>query len=326
MTIEIKTASVQPVRNTFSNLERRFGDKQATRYQEATYDIQPEGNEHYKPYWDKDHELVDARRTAVVMADWYDFKDPRQFYYGSYVQQRAKMQETAESNYAFFEKRNLANYLSDAIKQQVIQYLIPLRHVEHTANLNNMFGSAYGFGTALTQAFLFNGMDRLGIAQYLSRIGLILDDNSGSALVEAKQAWLEKSWWQGLRAVCERSLLIKDWFELFVLQNVVLDGLVYDLYYDQFDQQLNDNGGQDIGILTEFMREWHKDSTRWVDAVLKTAVGESEANKALIQKWVEQSQANVCEALQPLAEEILTTSALDGAVTRLNARLKKAGL
>ncbi|MDP1172158.1 hypothetical protein Q6304_30925, partial [Klebsiella pneumoniae] len=77
--------------------------------------------------------------------------------------------------YAFFEKRDLARHLSEERQAEVIRYLVPLRHLEHTANLNNMYGAAYGYGTAITQALLFDGMDRLGIAQYLSRIGLILD-------------------------------------------------------------------------------------------------------------------------------------------------------
>ena len=49
MTIEIKTATLEPVRNTFAHIERRFGDKPATRYQEATYDVQASANLHYRP-------------------------------------------------------------------------------------------------------------------------------------------------------------------------------------------------------------------------------------------------------------------------------------
>lgn len=52
MTVEIRTQTVKPVRQTFGHLARRFGDKPATRYQEATYDIQSEVNHHYKPLWD----------------------------------------------------------------------------------------------------------------------------------------------------------------------------------------------------------------------------------------------------------------------------------
>jgi phenol hydroxylase P1 protein len=56
--------------------------------------------------WKPDKTLNDHTHTALQMQDWYAFKDPRQFYYGAYVQHRARLQDTAESHY-FFEKRQL---------------------------------------------------------------------------------------------------------------------------------------------------------------------------------------------------------------------------
>ncbi|MFW1875303.1 phenol hydroxylase, partial [Acinetobacter baumannii] len=85
--------------------------------------------------------------TVLQMQDWYAFKDPRQFDYGTYVQHRARLQDTAESNFAFFEKRQLAEHVSDEVKAKVIEYLLPFRHVEQTANLHMRSGSAYGYGT-----------------------------------------------------------------------------------------------------------------------------------------------------------------------------------
>lgn len=326
MSIEIKTSTLEPVRHTFAHIERRFGDKPATRYQEATYDVQAETNFHYRPYWDPERELNDPRRTALVMQDWYALKDPRQFYYGTYVQQRAKMQEIAESNFAFFEKRGLAEQLGDAVRSEVIRYLIPLRHIEHTANLNNMYGTAYGYGTAITQALLYDGMDRLGIAQYLSRIGLLLDGNSGEVLKEAKSLWMNDPIWQGTRALCEETLVVKDWFELFLAQDLVIDTLMHELFYNQFDQKLTQNGGRDIAMLTEFMQQWNKDTGRWVDAVIKTAAAESEHNKTLMAKWIETWRGKAAEALAPVAEEMLGADALAAALTVLDKRVAKAGI
>lgn len=326
MSIEIKTATLEPVRNTFAHIERRFGDKPATRYQEATYDVASETNFHYRPLWQPDKLLQDASRTQLVMADWYAFRDPRQFYYGTYVQARAKMQEVAESNYAFFEKRNLARLLSDAQKAELIRFLVPLRHVEHTANLNNMYGTGLGMGTALTQAMLYDGMDRLGIAQYLSRIGLILDGNSGEALAQAKQYWMDDAIWQGVRALCEELMVTEDWFELLLAQDIVVDTLVYELVYKQWDAQLADNGAQDVAMLTEFMQDWWKDNQRWGDAVLKTAAAESAENRALMEQWISSWRGKAAEALAPLASEMLGEQALESAMAVLDKRLNKAGL
>ncbi|MCT7654101.1 aromatic/alkene monooxygenase hydroxylase subunit beta [Oceanimonas sp. NS1] len=326
MTLEIKTAGIEPIRQTFANISRRFGEKPASRYQEATYDVQGEANFHYRPLWEQEKQLNDKSRTVIEMADWYSFRDPRQFYYGAYVQHRARMQEGAENNYAFFEKRDLAAKLSDELKACVTRFLLPLRHVEQTANLNHMFAADYGYGTALTQAQLFAGMDRLGMAQYLSRIGLLLDGNSAGALAQAKEYWMTDPAWQGLRALCEETLVTKDWFELFTAQSLVLDTLLHDVIYRQLDAWLVTNDGRDLGLLTEFMLECHKDLGRWSDSVFKVAANESEANRQQLLQWTEKWRGKAADALSPLVRDMLGDDALQEALIALDTRIAKAGI
>ncbi len=327
MTIEIKTAKMETVRNTFGHIKRRFGDKPATRYQEATYDIASQTNFHYKPLWDQDHELNDPSRTAIKMEDWYALKDPRQFYYGTYVQNRSKMQENAENNYGFFEKRNLAEKLPEAVRTAIIKYMIPVRHIEQAANLNNMYcTSNANYCTAVAQATLFEAMDRFGAAQYFSRIGLLLDGNSGDCLTEAKGEWMNNPIWQGVRAYCEKTLTIKDWFETFIAQNIVLDTLMNDLYYNQLSNWLDQNGGADVAMLTEFMSERAKDSQRWSDSVLKTVCAENEDNANQIKSWISTWRIRAQSALEPLASDMLGDDALANAFAALEARMKKIGI
>ena len=79
MTLEIKTSNLQPIRQTYAYIERRFGNKPATRYQEVSFDVQGATNFHYRPLWKPEKSLNDQTHTALVMQDWYVFKDPRQF-------------------------------------------------------------------------------------------------------------------------------------------------------------------------------------------------------------------------------------------------------
>lgn len=326
MTIEIKTSTMKPVRNTYAHIERRFGDKPATRYQEATYDVHSTHNFHYKPLWDQERELNDPARTAIVMGDWYDLKDPRQFYYGPYVQNRAKMQENAENNFNFFEKRGLAENLDSSLKQKMIELVIPMRHVEVAANLNNMYGTAHGVGTAVTQALIFEAMDRFGNAQYFSKIGLLLDENTGESLSHAKEHWMNNPAWQGVRAYCEKTLTIKDWFEAFIAQDIVLDTLTNDIYYRQLDEWLSNNGGRDILMLTEFMQDRAKESQRWSDSILKTVIAESEHNANQIRAWISTWRIRAQEALEPLTSALLTDKAMAESFAVLEKRLAKVGL
>ena len=326
MSVEIKTTTVEMIRNTFSHTRRRFGDKVASRYQEASFDIEATTNFHYRPLWQPDKLLNDATRTAVVMADWYAVSDPRQYYYGAYVQARAKMQENAEHDYAFCEKREMLANLSSQNVQLISSLLLPLRHAELGANMNNSNIAADGFGTSVTQMHMFQAMDRLGIAQYLSRIGLMLNDGDVLLLAQAKQQWLNAPAWQGVRRYVEDTLVVRDWFELTVAQNVVSDGLVYPLLFHKLDEQLSANGAGQVGMLTEFMRLWFAESQRWVDALLKTVINESAGNKALVESWVDRWSQRSIEALRPLVGLGLDESALDAVCSEFAARLKKVGL
>ncbi|NIB42229.1 phenol hydroxylase [Pseudomaricurvus alkylphenolicus] len=327
MQIDIKTADVTPLRQTFKHVQERIGDnKPASRYQEATIALQPEANFHYRPYWDSANELYDKNRTAIVMEDWYAFRDPRQFYYGSWTIARAKQQDSTERNFSFVEQRDLLSLMSDEWRQVVADVLLPLRHVEYGANLNNYYVTSYGYGAAITQLTAFAGMDRLGIAQYLSRIGLILDGNTGELLNQAKEDWLQAERWQSLRRLMEDLLVVEDWFELLVAQTLVLDGLLYPLVYERMDKAVSENGGSSLAMLTEFMSEWFGESKRWVDATLKTAAQESEANREQLQSWINHWLPKVEAALLPVAERVFESEAedvLEELKTELSVRLKK---
>ncbi len=330
MQVDIRTTSVTQLRNTFSHVARRLGsDKAASRYQEATFDLQSTVNFHYRPLWQPELALYDVLRTQIEMKDWYAFRDPRQYYYGSYTIARARQQDVMERNIDFVEKRGLLRDLAQVERAALIFALVPLRHVEWGANLNNSYITAYGYGTAITQATMFHAMDRLGLAQYLSRIGLQLDGNSGDSLAQGKTLWLEHAAWQNLRRLVERLMVTKDWFELFVAQNLVLDGLLHPLIFQHYERRASAEHGPALSLLTQFMTDWFNESARWVDATIKTAALQSPANETLLRDWIA-NYGTVCnDALASYASAVFGQDA-DTALAQIDAafetRVAKLGL
>lgn len=329
MNIDLQAREIQPLRHTYAHVARYIGgDKAASRYQEATLGAQPEANFHYRPTWDPGYQLFDAGRSAIVLADWYVLRDPRQFYYATWTMTRARQQDAMESSYQFVESRGLLAALPETVARQALEVLLPLRHVAWGANMNNASVCAYGYGTAFTAPAMFHAMDNLGVAQYITRLGLTIA--GPEALDEAKRAWLEAPHWQVLRRCVEDSFVLKDPFELFVAQNLALDGLLYPLIYGRFvDDHVTLKGGTAVAMLTSFMPEWHDESARWVDAVVKAAAAESEANRALLGRWVRAWADRAQAALAPIAQLALGDSGaaqLEEVRTGLNARCRKAGL
>ena len=328
MQIDLRTVSIQAQRQTFDHLARRFGDKPASRYQEGSYDIQAAENLHYRPTWDPEQALYDTKITKIVMQDWYALKDPRQFYYSTYTLTRARQQDATETNFTFVESRGLAEMLPADLKSLALQVLIPLRHAAWGANMNNTFICGYGFGTTFTQPCMFNAMDHLGIAQYLSRLGLLLGDTE--ALTEGKAAWMSGEAWQPLRRYIEDCLVVRDPFELFVAQNVALDGLLYPLVYERIvDDVLSTRGASAVAMLTQFMTDWSVETRKWVDAVMKVAAAESEHNRAVLQAWTQKWTTRAAAALQPIVKLALgadTDEVMAEELLAFKARLKKTGI
>lgn len=320
MSIDLKTTHVEPLRRTFDHIAAKLGgDKPATRYQEAVWGLQPMVNFHYRPTWDPAHTLYDPRRTAIVMEDFDDLIDPRQYYYGTWTIQRGRQQDSQERNFEFVEKRGLLAALAPTWRERITRFVLPMRHVAWAANTNNAYICAYGYGGPLTSACGMHMMDELGVAQYLSRAGLMLGDNDPTLLDAAKAAWMSDVMWQPLRRVVENSMVTRDWFELFVAQNLVIDGLVQPLVFERFDARLIAHGGAVFSMLSEFMVDWYAESSRWVDAVLKTAASASAANRALLEGWTAHWLREVGAALTPLADY-----AFDGDGAALTAELGAA--
>ncbi len=330
MSIDLKSTKIEPKRLTFEHLAKKLGEGKApSRYQEVMFGLQHEEVFHYRPTWDPEHEIFDADRTAIRMADFEDLLDPRQYYYGAYVIQRSRQQETMEKNLAMVEKRGLLDALDDPWREKIIRAVIPFRHAEWGANTNNLFISAYGFGTPIVVAADFQGMDRLGNAQYLTRLALLLSGNDPALLDQARAEWLEDPLWQPLRKVVEDSFVVKDWFELHVVQNFLLDGVFHPLLFQRFGDAVVAAAGASFAMATEFLNEWFAESVRWTDAVVKTAAAESAANKALLEGWVARWQPQVRAAAAPLAEYLFAADGeqiLDETVAALTARAAKAGI
>ncbi len=328
MNIDLQAREIKPLRQTFQRVAAYVGDKPASRYEEAMLGAQPSANFHYRPTWEPSFELFDVGRTAVRMADWYALRDPRQYYYASWTMARARQQDAMEANYDFVESRQLVAKIADGVRAQACEVLMPLRHVAWAGNMNNCNICARGWGTAFTAPAMFHAMDQLGVAQYLTRLGLALGEPG--ALEAGKNDWLQDPRWQVLRRYVEDTLVLKDPFELFVAQNLALDGLLYPLIYGHFvDDRIAVQGGTAVTMLCAFMPEWHDDGARWVDAVVKVAAADNADNLALISGWYRHYADLAQAALAPVARLALGNDGealLDDVRATLDARACKAGL
>ncbi len=326
MSVQIKTVDIAPRRQTFGHVARRLGgDKPASRYQEATYDIQATANFHYKPYWEPEFWTYDTRKTAVVMDDWYKPIDPRQYYYAAYNIARANMNQAVDRNFSFVEERGLLAKISPQARAALERGLLPLRHLHWGGNMNMTEICQRGYGTAITAPCIFSAADQLGMAQIISRIGLVLDGQSATSLDAAKKTWLEDPAWQEVRRLIEDSFVERDWFQLYVAQTLGVNGVLLDFIY-KFAEPAFADAGLSVAMLTEFMQDWRAEESRWSDSVVKVVAAESAHNKALVSQWATHWIARAVEAAKPLCSALLGDGGKAALAAGEAARLRAAAL
>ena len=69
MEYELRQQVIEPRRKTFQNLVDRYGDKPASRYLEASIDIQPTENFHYRPLWEPESTAEGFKRLTWEIAE-----------------------------------------------------------------------------------------------------------------------------------------------------------------------------------------------------------------------------------------------------------------
>ncbi len=302
MELNIASIEIEPKRHTYKHVAKRLGeDRPASRYEEAVLDAQPTENFHYRPQWEPEFEIYDKNRTKIKMNDWYDLLDPRKFHYMSYVSTRASQNAANEQSFEFIEKRGLVNFIKKDNLQKVYDYLTPLRHYEYGANMNNLTIVDRVYGTAMMSACLFHAEDRIGMAQHITKIILLLSENDVSKLDAGKEAWLNCPKWQGLRKAVEDSLVEKDPIRLFVKQNIVFDAFVIPLMINEFSKELIQNDEMTFSMLSEFIVSCYEETVKWLDSVLKVMANESNENRELLTSWIKEDIEIIENSMESLA-------------------------
>lgn len=303
MSYDLSPQVIEQRRWAFDELTRRFGQREATRYEEGTIGVQQQENFHYRPLWNPNVEIYDPSMTRLKLVDWYSFLDPRQYYYATYNQARNKTMENLESQLAYVAEKGLLDKIAGDWRNIFLAYLLPLRHYEYGGVTTMTYVARFAYGTSIEQAASFNAFDKMGNSQIITKFALLLP-NADQLLVEGKQAWLEASHLQPLRSLVEHTWLINDWAEAVIVQNLLLDPLLYNLLYQEFDRVAMENGALAVTFIHKYMTDWLKDNLRWTNALVEAFLNDEqygEANRQAIQQILDGWRPKVEESLRPLA-------------------------
>lgn len=300
----IRTQTLDTRRETYTQVERRFGNKSASRYQEVSYRTQPEENFHYKPLYAPQLNTYDEGYSVLRLTDPYEYTDPRQFYYTSYVAKRAEEYEAFAKNLKFIEDRKLTARLPEHWKELIVRAYMPMRHWEGAAQLIAINGGRYAWGHTISQVLSLSAFDRLGNAQAHSMIGLTLGGGTTETLDAAKQNWMDSDALQPLRKYAEEALIESDW-GVGVIALDLVDAQLYPLMHQYVEEQALSAGDTVISILNEHFVNWYADQQKWLNPLIKAWTSDEqhgEANAKALADMVNTRLPQATDAITTIAE------------------------
>lgn len=335
MGYELRTKVVEPKRNTFTYLVERFGDKPASRYQEASFNVQPMENFHYRPTWDPAHELYDPDFSALKLTDPYSYTDPRQYYYTPYVANAAERYESFAQTLKYIEERRLLDRLPENWHLVMTDFVIPLRHYESGAQLISVNASRFAYGTTVEQPACFAAFDRIGNAQLLSLIGLSIAGGASDTLTEAKKNWLYSPALQPLRRMTEELLVEGDWAVSLIALDFI-DSQLYQLLYTHLDDRALFRGAGAYSLVARHFNDWYGNHKKWLRALVKAWANDpshGDANRTVMSAIADRWYPQACEAVHTIAggvaEQAGSTTAMaaaDRSAAEVAGELGKIGI
>lgn len=306
MQYELHQQVIEPRRQTFTPLVRRYSDRPATRYEEGSIGIQPSANFHYRPLWDPAHEIYDESFSALRLSDPDAYTDPRQYFYTPYVVNRAALHDAFGRSLTYVVDRNLLNAMPSGWQDLLAKAVLPLRYYEAGAQLISVAGARYAYGTTIEQCLSYAAFDRVGNAQLLSRIGIALGDSSDQVLDTSKPAWLEDPRLQGLRRLIEELLVEPDW-AVSVVALDLSDRLLFPLLTRHLEEAALLGGAGAYSLVIQQLGIWFADHRKWIDALISawlTDVEHGTANKALLQTTINRYLPQVTAAVIDVAQAV----------------------
>jgi phenol hydroxylase P1 protein len=243
--------------------EQPWDWKTKNEYEEVTLRQQPYLHGQYRNIHDeRDYDIYDPRYTRLKSSDWEGFRDPKKFWYTTYVSNRKKLAEEVENGFEYARDLEIIQNLSQKWVNAVRDLYTPLRHLEYGENVQMQHVIRYAMGSTIEQCATFQAYDKTGRAQWISLWAMNMEEYHGDFLSYGKEMLMQDPAYEPLRRYVEEILITEDWAEVLVAENLTLDLLLGNLMYREFNKEAIRQGDTHLSILNLVIQkqlDWQRD-------------------------------------------------------------------
>jgi methane monooxygenase component A beta chain/propane monooxygenase small subunit len=285
--------------------------RRATQYEEITLHTQwdPKNfavqgwfnvDKNGRPIWNED-------ATQVRVTDWWAYRDPAAEWFRPFVKRQADIGRGIEQAIAGAKRAQLFSEFDPNWVRFLGTHYAAFRYVDYGLFLALCQAQREAGSDVVAQPIVYQSIEKDRHAQDVTLYCAELEGQiEGFSDKGCKQVWLEAPEWQPLRRVIEKLLAARDWVEISLVVNLLLDPIVTSLFQRELVLRSAPLNGDPVTPVlvegSESDREIRRASTT---AFVELMLGQNPDNKTIIESWIAQWRPGIeaaAKGLEPLFE------------------------
>ena len=263
--------------------------------------------------------------SPLRMADWEQFKDPRETTYSRYAALQSRQETVVEAHFRSIEASGHDTALTESWRGVISRVVTVLRYPWHGLQMIAAYVGQMAPSGRIVIAAAFQAADEVRRIHTVAYRTAQLAEAWPGFGEGAKRTWQEDPLWQPLRRTVEQLLVTWDFGEALVALNVCLKPALDELFLTHLGEVARLAGDYPLREIFQSLRAdalWQRD---WTRALLEVAFAAEPGNRAVVQAWVDRWLPRACEAAEPFAS-LLAPSAMASLAASMRAELDTLGL
>ncbi len=282
-----------------------------TEYEDLTLHTQPDPHHFAFQGWMT--RFADGRgawnedSTALKCTNWWEFQDPTKQWQRPYVAAQAEQERSLDRIVeAARSEGRFADFDETWVKTILGNYYAAYACLEYGLFRCFSFAQREALSATVGNVCILNAADKIRHAQAIALYGMDLTDNLPSfSDATAKTAWLEDPIYQGARKAVEGLMASRDWGEIIIGTNLVLEPLFGVLARAQFFSRFASRNGDSVTptILATAENDWQRNA-KWTKEFVQVLLRDPEhgtGNKKVIDGWLAKWVPMVRDAMHEFA-------------------------
>ena len=280
-------------------------------YEDLTLHTQPDPHAFALQGWFT--HFVDGRdpwtpsSTALKSTDWWVFQDPSKQWQRPYVATQAEQERGLDRIIEAAKSEGLFADIDETWAKTILgKYYAAYACLEYGLFRCFSYAQREALSATVGNTCIFNAADKIRQAQDITLYGMDLTEAiPGFSDAEAKTVWLEDPIYQGARKAVEGLMASKDWGEVVIGANLVLEPLFGALARVQLFSRFAPRNGDAVTpvILATAENDWQR-NLKWTKEFVQVLLRDPEhgsGNKKVIEGWITKWGSYVKDAMQAFA-------------------------